>query len=236
MNSPIPRTNFQIANLSSAINNYPAIICPPLSGYFDRDDVLNAVIAHVLQTRVYELTPMFSTTFLPFKAVFKSDEHQQYIRELLMKSNTFPTINGRVPHIVCIRTEADAQQYDRSLWHDCMRDPSFIDFPRSTLFLCPSWEQTQVDSKDCDPGICPDVRGNMFASNAQTRLFPITRSFAITSFTLALYGRNHLINDWPTIWSIGLLNRVLTNGPVKSVFGDNRSYYLYLFREFDLTY
>ena len=235
-NFPMPRANLQTANSTSALNHHPAIICPPLAGFFDRNDVLNAVMAHVGQTQIYERDAAFVTAFPPFKAVFKRGVHAQYIRELLMQSKAFPLVDGLIPQVVCLRTEAEAQPYGQDLWYQCMDTPSWVDLPSSTIFLCPTWVHTQVDRQGPDPLICPTVAENVFADNARMTEFPITRSFAITRFALALYGRNHLIGYWPLSWSVQHLNSVIQNGPVKSAFGDNRSYYVYLFCESNLSY
>ena len=225
--------DLQIANSTSASNNYPAIICPPMSTSFNRNAVLSAVLAHVHLTEVYERLGASSTPQDIFKAIFKTQTHEEYIRGLLVESNTFPTLEDvHLPTIVCIRTEAEAETYGPNIWRTCSDTPSLIDLARSTLFLCPSWIQIPVDLQVRDRRTCPAVMGNIFVNNAQHYRFPTTRSFAITSFTLALYSLSNQICGWQWAWTPEVLNQILSNDGEKAAFGDNRSYFLFLFSKF----
>ena len=232
----MPRTNLLIANSTSVPNNYPAILCPslPVAVPFNRDDVLDAVILHIAHTQVYKIPAAFSMDFPPYRAVFKSEVYKQDIRALLGNSNMFPTRSGKLSQLVCVRTQEEAELYGLALWHLCANTPSIVYISRGALFLCPSWSRLPTDKPAPDPNLCPAVRDNMFASNAEETLFPVTRSTIITNFALALYSRDHIVSQLRLEWPISLLNVLFSASASAAAYGDNRCYHLYLLCKSDL--
>ena len=170
---------------------------------FDERDVGLTVIDHIVRTEsayLHSSYPYVSSSS-PFKAIFKSVQHQREINDFYQKISTFPPVADKgVPRIFCARTEGEAQQYRArlpNLWETC-RTTAYTLVDGFELYLCPKFVDIPADAQRPAPETCPTVEGNVFANNHFLLQLPYTRGNWITYATYRIYGRDLGIgDDWP---------------------------------------
>ena len=134
------------------------------------------------------------TSSPPFKAIFKSNGHRQFITDLFHKTS-FRSHSPEPwkPQFVCIRTQAEAQAWGSGtpdLWQKCTsgRVASLSLLPSKTLFLCPHFFALPSDTRVPKRETCPVARDNKFADNSHRIQFKASQIAIITQFALRLYN------------------------------------------------
>lgn len=121
-----------------------------------------------------------------FKAIFKSDEYQAVVNEVLTPLFNLP---GDL-EFICVRSEAEAQSYLArvpALWQVCdSGEPTYSD--ETTLFICSQFLQRGLDPGSPRPKACPFVNNNKFYPRpGEIKLFQ-NRASRITAFVLHVYN------------------------------------------------
>ena len=103
----------------------------------------------------------------PFKAIFKSVQHQRDINDFYQKISTFPPVaNKGVPRVFYVRTEAEAQQYRArlpTLWEIC-RTVTYTLVDGVELYLCPKLVDIPANTQHPAPKTFPTVEGNVLST------------------------------------------------------------------------
>ena len=130
--------------------------------------------------------------FPQFKAIFKSDEYQAVVNQVLTELFNLP---GDL-EFICVRSEAEAQSYLArvpALWQVC--DSGELTYSdETTLFICSQFLQRSLDPGNPRPDACPFVNNNKFYSwPGRKRLFQ-NRASRITGFVLHVYNELEFFN------------------------------------------
>ena len=107
-----------------------------------------AIEDNIRTTYLTRQSSQLGTISPAFKAIFKSDAQIEFITDIFKKLSTIPRSGSRErPHFICIRTQAEAQQYETGLlqlWQKCTANTG----PQGLLsgrlyFLCPRFFNSQ---------------------------------------------------------------------------------------------
>ena len=186
--------------------------------------VERAISNHIRNSRLAADKAKSGIAFLPFYALYKSDEHKQDIVDLFntvasLGSIWTPGYRGR-PVFVCVRSEADASPYRSTvpnLWDRCqdsIHSPpetihTIAHYETSTLFIYRPFFLLPNDSDSPAPEQCPGVDGNRFTDEPVNPVFA-NRATYITTFAINAYS--HLQNTRRLASYINLLNFALRWG------------------------
>ena len=182
--------------------------------------VEQAISNHIHNTLLAYEKAQLGIAFPPFYALFKSEEHKEYIVELFdriarLGSIVFSGYRGR-PTFVCIHSEADASRYRSTvpnLWEQCMDEyPSpeilhpIASHETNTLFICQQFFLLPNDIDGPAPEQCPSVHDNKFTDEPVHAVFA-NRATYISTFAINAYSDLH---HTERLWSyIDLLNFAL---------------------------
>ena len=210
-------TNSGSGNLTAVALEPLKILCPEGGLQI----VERAISNHIHNSLLAYEKAQLGTAFPPFYALYKSDEHKEYIVTLFDRMARlgpigFPWYRGR-PTFVCIRTEDDASPYRSTiptLWEQCMeRTPSppqtinpIASYETKTLFLCRPFLRLSDDKVGPAPEQCPGVHENMFTDEPVHAAFA-NRATYITTFAVNAYS--DLPNTRRFMSYIELLNSAL---------------------------
>ena len=137
-----------------------------------------------------------------FKAIFKSDEYQAVVNEVLTPLFNLP---GDL-QFICVRSEAEAQPYLArvpALWQVCNSgELTYSD--ETTLFICSPFIQKRLDPGTPKPNACPLVNNNMFYPRpGGNRLFQ-DRASRITGFLLHVYNELESFNPDTSDYNVAI--------------------------------
>ena len=213
----VSSTNSGSGNLTAVAHEPLKILCPAGS----LQTVERAISNHIHNNLLAVEKAHLGIAFPAFYALYKSDEHKEYIEELFTRMARLgpigiPWYKPR-PTFVCIRSEADTSPYRSTLptlWDQCMENapspPRTIDpiasYETNTLFICRPFFSLSDDTVGPAPEQCPGVHENMFTDELVHAVFA-TRATYITTFAVNAYS--HLPNTQGDLSYIELLNFAL---------------------------
>ena len=210
-------TNRNLDNLTTVALEPLKILCPIAS----LRGAQRAVSSHIHNSLLARDTAQSGITFPPFKALFKSNEHRQYITDIFSEMASLGPVpfKGR-PTFICIRSEEDALRYQSAvpdLWERCQQssplsyqpiDP-IASYETNTLFLCRPFFILTDDTPDPAPEQCPIVVENKFTNAPMLAVFA-NRATYITTFAINAYSNLPHTQRAPSY--IELLNAALAWG------------------------